>query len=145
MCSSESTKNFVVYIDDDPDDLMFVKESLAHYEETLEVITFQKSPEGYNYLLNLENAGRKPCLIILDINMPALSGKELLQALRVIPFYDETPIILFTTSNSQNDEQFALLHKAGFVSKPMNAVDMKLIADEFLNHCSDRVRTGIKG
>ena len=144
MLSTDSSKAFLVYVDDDPDDLYFIQEAFSSYRERLSVITFEKSPDAYQFLLELERTSKRPGLIILDMNMPALSGREMLQLLRAIPFFDETPIILFTTSNSSLDEQFAHSYKAGFVTKPMSASQMHAVADQFWLHCHQDVRESIR-
>lgn len=135
-----SEKNLVVYVDDDPDDLQFVKESLLSFHSSLTVETFSSPAKAFEFLLNLERLNLKPCLVILDINMPGISGRELLMTLRGIPHYEKTPIILFTTSNSASDEGFSRMYGAGFLTKPMNYMQMQTIAEQFLEHCTEDVR-----
>ena len=128
--------SFFVYADDDADDLEFVVSSFANHAKELEACTFFSGPSAYNFLLELQTAGRKPCLIILDINMPGMSGKELLSILRTLPFFDDVPIILFTTSNLEEDASFAFRHKAGFLTKPVGLAQMEVVAEQFLSFCS---------
>jgi len=144
MSLSSPLKNFIVYVDDDPDDLQFVRECLEPYAASLEVLTFQSSTKAYQFLLQFEEEGQTPCLIILDMNMPGLSGSELLPIIRAIPHFDDTPIIVFTTSNSKLDALFARKYRAGFVTKPMTAKQMETIAETFLSHCSEEIKEKIK-
>ena len=138
------TKHIVVYVDDDKDDLQLVTDALLPYRDSIEVRAFDSGPDAYTFLLALETKGEKPCLIILDINMSALSGRELLTILRGIPFFSDVPIILFTTSNAELDYSFALRYNAGFITKPMTYQQMDLIAEQFLSHCSHEVRERIR-
>lgn len=133
-------KNLVVYVDDDTDDLLFIKEALESYHSNLEVVTFESPSKAFQFFLHLEAVGQNPCLIILDINMPGISGKELVSALRSIEHFHSTPIILFSTSNSPLDAQFAQSKRAGFITKPMNFEQMNQIADTFLSHCTEEVK-----
>ena len=145
MLPPSPDRNFIVYVDDDEDDLDFVSTSLSRYKATLDVLLFEGGKAGYRFLLELEKTRQKPCLIILDINMPVMSGKELLLIIRSIPFFDDTPIILFSTSNAESDYAFAKKYKAGFITKPIGYAQMEVIAEEFLSHCVDEVREKIKG
>ena len=140
MHKATSTTHVLVYVDDDPDDLQLVEDTLLPYSDTIAVRTFDTGSEAYTFLLGLEEQQEKPCLVLLDMNMPGLSGRELLPILRTIPFFDDVPVTLFTTSNAQHDYSFALRHNAGFITKPMTYQQMDLIAEQFLSHCSPAVR-----
>jgi CheY-like chemotaxis protein len=140
-----ASKPFLVYVDDDEDDLLLVKGALSPYENVIELHLLQNGYEGYNFLLSLEKKQQKPCLIILDINMPLMSGKELLPILRSLPFFADVPIILFTTSSMEHDYRFALQYDAGFITKPMTVEQMHTIVEQFLSYCSAQVREIIKG
>ena len=137
------TKHFLVYCDDDEDDLLLVKEALSPFDSSLAVYLFVSGQEAYDFLLEAERKEQKPCLVILDMNMPGLSGRELLPILRSLSFFDDVPIILFTTSSSQHDHRFALTHNAGFVTKPVTFTQMELIAEGFLSHCSPEIKERI--
>ena len=139
------TKPVLVYADDDEDDLLLVKEALSPYADIIDIHLFDSGYEAYNFLLVQEKKGEKPCLVILDINMPAMSGTKLLPMLRSLPFFDDVPIILFTTSSMDHDYRFALKHNAGFITKPMTYHQMDAIVEQFLSHCSDEIKERIKG
>lgn len=145
MLPTTPHKNFIVYVDDDEDDLEFVSVALGKYNTTLDVLLFERGNPAYKFLLELEKKGQKPCLVILDINMPVMTGKELLLAIRNIPFFDTVPVILFSTSNLDADRSFAESHKAGFITKPLGSEQMEQIAEEFLSHCSPEIKEKIKG
>jgi CheY-like chemotaxis protein len=139
-----STKHVLVYCDDDKDDLSLVADALQPYKDSIELCLFERGYDAHKYLLQLEKRGEKPCLIILDMNMPGIAGRELLPIVRSIPFFDDVPVVLFTTSSSQNDYHFALQYNAGFITKPMTYKQMDIIAEQFLSHCSNNIREKIK-
>ncbi|MBB1285100.1 response regulator [Flavisolibacter sp. BT320] len=145
MHSVLPSKHILVYADDDDDDLMLVKEAMSIYKDSVEVCLFEDGMEAYEFLLDMEKRSEKPCLILLDMNMPGMSGKELLPILRSISFFDDVPVSLFTTSSSKHDYQFALRYNAGFITKPMNFRQIDVIAEEFLSHCHKEVRETIGG
>jgi hypothetical protein len=51
--------------------------------------------------------------------------------------------VLFTTSSSQIDKDFAIKYNAGFITKPLNMHQMEMITDQFIDHCSDEIRKKI--
>lgn len=67
-----------------------------------------------------------PDLIVLDLNLPRLSGSELLSVIRAIDKLRSVPVVIFTSSDSPYDrEQTARLGATMYVRKPSNL-------DEFL-------------
>lgn len=144
MTRSITPKNIILYADDDVDDLELVQESFSRYSNNVEVITARDGSQALNYLTSLDNNDPKPCLIILDINMPVLSGKETLVRLRQIPEMESVPVVLFTTSSSALDQSFAKKYNAGFVTKPLDIAQMEMITDIFIDHCTDEIKKNIR-
>lgn len=133
-----ATNPFIVYCDDDEDDLFLVRESLQEVDPNLFLQTFDYGPEALRFLLDQQGKQIKPSLIVLDINMHPLSGKELLIRLRANPFYDDVPIVLFTTSSMNHDYEFALHYNASFITKPMQFNQMNRVAESFLQLVRER-------
>lgn len=62
----------------------------------------------------------RPNLILLDLNMPRMNGRELLAVLKADPELREIPVVVLTTSEAEQDVSEAYkLGAAGFVSKPV--------------------------
>jgi CheY-like chemotaxis protein len=138
-------KHILVYADDDIDDLQLVNEAMSVYKDRVNVCLFNSGRDAYEFLLDLEKRSEKPCLILLDMNMPGMSGKDLLPIIRRIEFFDDVPVSLFTTSSARHDNQFALQFDAGFITKPMNVKQLNVIAKQFLSQCRKEVREMIGG
>jgi CheY-like chemotaxis protein len=77
-----------------------------------------------------------PCLMILDINMPVMDGKEALAKVKSNPNLKSVPIVLFSTSNSISDQFFAQQWDVELITKPLNFNDLEGIAREFVNRCN---------
>lgn len=137
-------KNIVVYADDDKDDIELVEEAFRHYTNNVEVLTFSNGNEALAYLKSLSGDGPLPCLIILDINMPVLNGKETLVRLRQLERYQSVPTVLFTTSSMPIDKNFAERYGAGFVTKPLGFEQMKIITQEFIDNCTEETKRKIR-
>jgi CheY-like chemotaxis protein len=72
--------------------------------------------------------------------MPKMDGKECLKKIRRISRIENVPVVLFTTSISDRDKEFAKSFNVGFVTKPLSASQMELITQELIGHCIDDVR-----
>jgi CheY-like chemotaxis protein len=144
MTKSISPKNIVLYADDDADDLELITSSFERYTNNVEVITFGDGTEIVDYVQRLSDLDPKPCLIILDINMPLLNGKEALVKIRRIKGFDSIPIVLFSTSSLAQDGSFAQKYNAGFMTKPLEHAQMRIITDKFIDHCSDEIKRNIR-
>jgi CheY-like chemotaxis protein len=140
-----SVKNIVLYADDDADDIQLVKDAFLQYSKNVELITAIDGMEALSYLKNLSKDDTIPCLIILDINMPRMDGKEALIKIRAMKQFENIPTILFTTSSQPNDKDFAKKYNAGFVTKPIDFSQMEIIAGKFIEHCNDDIKKDIGG
>ena len=73
-----------------------------------------------------------------------MNGKEALKAIRGMSRFENTPIVLFTTSSFLPDKTLAEEFNAGFMTKPLEAREMQAIAAQFMEHCSDEVKKNIQ-
>lgn len=137
-----ATKSLVFYADDDDDDREFVAEAFQIYNEHIELKTFN---DGVDLLSYIETHPQpQPCLVILDINMPKVDGKDTLRLLRQIPGYENIPVVVFTTSSLPADTYFAKHYKAGFITKPLDLRQMSSIIEQFLDYCSEEDKVKFK-
>jgi CheY-like chemotaxis protein len=137
-------KHLIVYADDDPDDLSLVRDSFNKYSRNVDLVTFEEGYGLVRYLASRSSLEAAPCLIIIDINMPGMNGKDTLLKLREIDRYRDTPVVLFTTSSQPEDKAFARAHGAGFMTKPLTYNQMDLITDQFIEHCTDEIKKNIQ-
>ncbi len=85
----------VVLIDDDPDDLFVMKETVSILEPSFKCFDFSY-PEEAIHTLSQDHIS-VPNYIFIDINMPLKTGPECLMELRNIKAFDETIIIMYST------------------------------------------------
>jgi CheY-like chemotaxis protein len=144
MTKSAAPKNIVLYADDDTDDLELVQDSFSLYSNNVEVITARDGSQALSFLHRLDDNDPAPCLIILDINMPVINGKEALIKIREMPRFESIPVVLFTTSSLPVDKGFASKYNAGFVTKPLDVMQMEIITELFIDHCADEIKKNIR-
>jgi CheY-like chemotaxis protein len=70
-----SPQKIIVVADDDLDDQELLQEVLLEIEKDAQVLTFSAGKEVLEYLQHCESK-KRPCLIILDYNMPDLNGAQ---------------------------------------------------------------------
>ena len=144
MAQTTPHKHVVLYADDDIDDIKFIEESFSETTQNIELVTAYNGLDLVRYLEGLTPLDPSPCLIILDVNMPLMNGKEALQKIREMDRYQNIPVVLFTTSSTDFDKSFAQKHNAGFVTKPLDNRQMKNITDQFIEHCNDEVQKRVR-
>lgn len=144
MVKSATPKNIVFYADDDTDDLELVQEAFDKYTNNVQVITAKDGVQALSYLQSLNERTPTPCLIILDINMPLLNGKDVLRRIKELQPLASVPVVLFSTSSSALDKEFAIKYNAGFVTKPLDVSQMEIITELFIDHCSDEIKRSIR-
>ena len=104
----KSYKPVVILIaDDDADDRMLTEEALKENKLSNELHFVEDGEELIDYLMwkgkyNADNAP-KPGLILLDLNMPKMDGREALQIIKSDPKLKRIPIIILTTSKAEED------------------------------------------
>jgi CheY-like chemotaxis protein len=111
-------------VDDDVDDIFLIEQGFR--ECSFNVRTF--SPSNVTEVIpSLEKTYAKdlPQVILLDINMPRISGKELLCSIRADVRFKHIPVVMFTTSTSRNDRIECMRLGANcFLTKPSSYQNM---------------------
>lgn len=143
MRKSPFSKSLVLYADDDPDDIALMQEAFTPFSATVELKTFADGLSLLQYLEKNDVFQPVPSLVVLDINMPRLSGKEVLERLRGQHRFDDLCVVLFSTSTLPCEIEFAKKHNAGFVSKPLLSSQIDYVVERLFSHCSEEVRSRI--
>lgn len=108
---------YILMVDDDEDDQMLFNEALKQVDNT---VRFDTAPNGADALQKLKSAP-PPDIIFLDLNMPVMNGFECLKALKKEQFYQDIPIIIFTTANdTATIEKCKKLGASAFLHKPID-------------------------
>ncbi len=144
MTNGKQNKSVVLYADDDLDDIQLVRDAFMNYTQQVELVSVQDGLEAMSYLKALPLSEEPPCLIILDINMPRMDGKEALIKLRQMKRYQNVPAVLFTTSSQPRDKKFAEAYNAGFFTKPIDFKQMDIVTGKFIEHCHENIQRSIK-
>ncbi len=128
-------KKTILWADDDPDDMMIMREVLGKTSHNYNIIEVQDGQKALDYLQKLKGTSEFPCLIILDMNMPILDGRETLSIIKSNKDFDEIPVVMFTTSNSVLDKTFCKKYGVEMITKPPEFKSFQIIVQKLLSFC----------
>jgi CheY-like chemotaxis protein len=111
-------KNTILWADDDADDLQMMREILLKNNKDYDIVEVGNGKEALGYLSRAKEYNTLPCLIILDINMPVLDGKETLSIIKNHHEFKSIPVVVFTTSESELDRMYCKRFQTEMFSKP---------------------------
>ena len=109
----------ILLVEDDQVDAMTVRRALKELHITNRLEHAENGEEALAYLRDSDR--ERPCLILLDINMPGMSGIEFLQVIKAAPEMKRIPVVVLTTSDEQKDKVETFdLGVAGYMRKPVD-------------------------
>jgi CheY-like chemotaxis protein len=113
----------ILLVEDDHVDIMNVKRAFDRNRITNPLYVATNGLDALEMLrTNAVPADRR--LILLDLNMPKMSGIEFLRELRADAALSSTPVVVLTTSNDERDKIDAYnLNVAGYLLKPVTFIN----------------------
>jgi CheY-like chemotaxis protein len=125
----------VLLIDDDKDDLEMLQQALKAIDGEHKIIEAYNGVDGLGKLNELAASQSLPCLIVLDINMPRMDGRQAFVALKSDARFSNIPVVIFSTSSSQLDKTFFEHYKTAYLVKPINFTELARTAQRMINTC----------
>ena len=116
----------ILLADDDEDDRRLTKDAFAESRLANDLRCVEDGQQLLDYLRRegaFREAGHapRPGLILLDLNMPKLDGREALQAIKADPSLRSIPVVVLTTSKSEEDVFRSYdLGVNSFITKPVS-------------------------
>ncbi len=107
----------ILLVEDDRVDVMTVERALKELKVTNPLVCSINGEEALEYLR--DESSKKPCVILLDLNMPKMNGTEFLKVVKADDVLKKIPVVVLTTSSEEQDvvESFNL-SVAGYIVKP---------------------------
>ena len=123
------TNKPILLVEDDQVDMMPVIRALKQIHVINKVVHLENGEDAPNYLRDEDS--EKPCLILLDLNMPIMNGIEFLRAVKKDERRRGIPVVVLTASDDQQDKLDSFnLGAAGYMAKPVDFKKFfKAIAD----------------
>jgi chemotaxis family two-component system response regulator Rcp1 len=113
----------VLMVEDDPDDVFLTQEALRASKLRMNLSVVRDGVEAMRYLRNedTEVPRRRPDLVLLDLNLPRMDGREVLMAIKQDPALTDIPVVILTTSQAEEDIAASYRQHANcYVSKPVD-------------------------
>jgi CheY-like chemotaxis protein len=109
----------ILLVEDDSVDAMTVKRAFGELKVSNELVRAVNGEAALDYLKS--HLDRKPCVILLDLNMPKMNGIEFLKAAKADDELRQIPVVVLTTSKDDRDkiESFRAC-VAGYIVKPVD-------------------------
>ena len=137
--NSESSSLSVLYIEDNAANYRLVHRLLS--QEGFDVHWAEEGSAGFNYALQV-----KPDLVLMDINLPGLSGLELASKFRNHPDLKDIPIIAVSARNQRADKETALVAGCnGFIPKPIDPFTFVSQVKAYLSGRNERLDRAAEG
>lgn len=125
----------VLLIDDDKDDLELLQQALNDIHADHQIIEAHDGVEGLSLLRQLIQKKELPCLIVLDINMPRMDGRQTLIEIKSDKILSGIPVVIFSTSSSALDKTFFEKYDTAYFVKPINVQELKNTASRLIHIC----------
>lgn len=125
----------ILYIDDDPDDHLIFGDSITSLHPSANVIIAHDGEQALSLLTFFEeNDHPVPNLIILDMNMPRMNGKQVIAAIRNRSNGADVPVVIFTTHSSETDIEFFRSFGCECITKPISYATLMQTMKQVLSH-----------
>jgi len=125
----------ILYVEDDADDIAILRYAIEIVDPEHQLVEANDGIQALELLRQMQEQDKLPCLIILDINMPRMDGKQTLIALQSNAAYSSIPIVFFSTSSSAMDNGFSKQRNVALITKPFDFKSLYITANRLLSYC----------
>jgi len=130
----------IVIVEDNPADAKTMRFALASRDPTIEIVLLEDGARAvYFFSSARDNGDFLPCdLVLLDLNLPRVSGFEVLDFLKADPELKKLPVVVLSGSSSQQDiERCYAAGANSYVSKPTGIEEVLNMASSLVSFWFD--------
>lgn len=143
MTNQDFIKNNILLIEDDEGDQILIKHIIEERKQICGLYIVENGEEAFDFLLvrgKYKNNLIRPDLIILDLNLPKMNGKEFLMEIKKNNALSIIPVIILSTSDYNKDiVECYNLHVSGYFVKSIHLTELtkivNAICDYWFNYC----------
>jgi two-component system response regulator len=114
-------KDHILLVEDNPDDELLALRAFKKSKIPHRVEVARDGSEAVDYLFRIDDKAGLPKVVLLDLQLPTISGLDVLKAIREYPPTQFLPVVVLTSSDEQQDivESYRLGANS-FLRKPVN-------------------------
>ncbi|NID08961.1 response regulator [Fibrivirga algicola] len=121
----------ILLVEDDEDDITFFELALKKQSIDTQLTTLTDGDQVMPYL---NETDEHPDLLVLDLNLPKLPGRDVLTQVKKSPVSQDIPVVILSTSSAQEDNDFCLANGADrFLTKPTSLTSLSTMLAEVLD------------
>ena len=133
------TSHLILLAEDDIDDQEMLIEAIREQDASVEFLVANTGSKALNLLKNIDES-KIPSLILLDYNLPEISGAEILMRLKDIHKYENVVKVVWSTSNSLVYQKKCMeLGAFSYIVTPNGIEEVKNIAKTIIELTSKQV------
>ncbi len=124
----------IMLVEDNLEDAAFTKRLLKFNRLNGDLVLATSGREAMESLARLHNEGNPPNLILLDINLPDISGIDLLTKIKEDTRFCKIPVVILTGSNEDQDIQKSYdLGASSYLVKPISNDALMLVIEKLFH------------
>lgn len=122
----------IFYVEDNPGEVFLLQEAVRKLNKNVQWVTAGNGEVALNLLLS---ASVQPCVIVLDLNLPGMSGAEVLKAVKSHPELRAVPTVVFAETAARTQIEMTGYIPELFLNKPMDLNGYVGVAQKIIALC----------
>lgn len=129
-------EKIILYVDDDSDDRELLSTFMQQVAPELKVTLSENGLKALELLNERKDTKSLPCLIVLDLNMPFLNGRQTFERIKADPQLNYIPIVILSSGENPSDKSWFRDKGIPYFRKPSEFSAMEGIASHLADLCS---------
>lgn len=141
MTDGLAEQPYILYADDDPDDLLLLADTFSKTQPPVKMLGFENGRKAFSYLESIPAGHPLPGLVVLDLNMPEWNGSFTLEKLKKSDTYKHIPVYIFTNSDHPRHRATSLqMGAVEFITKPYRKSDLLEVCTRLAQKANEELR-----
>ncbi|MES2772933.1 MAG: response regulator [Bacteroidota bacterium] len=126
----------ILHIDDDADDRELLRDVMQKIAPDLKVTFAENGLQALEVLNDTKETNPLPCLIVLDLNMPFLNGRQTYERIKADPRLKNIPLVILSSGENPSDKFLFSKEGIEYFTKPVEFSVMEDIVSHMANLCA---------
>ena len=127
----------ILFVDDDLEDQAIMADAMQTVNNSMPLYFAGSGIEAMEKLESMHREDHLPCLVVADLNMPKMSGGEMLALLKKDERFRQIPVVIYSTSVNKTEKEVCLqLGAHSYLTKPLSYQESLEVVNVFLDLCN---------